>query len=72
LVFCITIFPEEAQNENKVGIKTTFLLMTKIHKAKSPKQVHFPLGWDERIFFEKHKATYKHIEQLSSRKKHQQ
>jgi len=24
LVFCITIFPEKAQNENKVGIKTTF------------------------------------------------
>jgi len=24
LVFCITIFPEEAQNKNKVGIKTTF------------------------------------------------
>jgi len=27
LVFCITIFPEQAQNKNKVGIKTTFLLM---------------------------------------------
>jgi len=25
LVFCITIFPEQAQNKNKVGIKTTFL-----------------------------------------------
>jgi len=37
--------------QNKVGIKTTFLLMMKIRKAKSPKQVHFHLGWDERIFF---------------------
>jgi len=26
LVFCITIFPEKAQNKNKVGIKTTFLI----------------------------------------------
>jgi len=25
--------------------------MMKIRKAKSPKQVHFRLGWDERIFF---------------------
>jgi len=24
LVFCITIFPEKTQNENKVGIKATF------------------------------------------------
>jgi len=22
----------------------------KIHKAKSPKQIHFRLGWDERSF----------------------
>jgi len=26
LVFCVTIFPEQAQNENKVRIKITFLL----------------------------------------------
>jgi len=48
--FCITIFPEEAQNENKVGIKTTFLLMTGKHEAKSPTQVRLRLGRDERIF----------------------
>ena len=48
--FCITIFPEEAQNENKVGIKTTFLLMTEKHEAKSPTQVRLRLGRDERIF----------------------
>jgi len=48
--FCITIFPEEAQNKNKVGIKTTFLLMMKILKAKSPTQVRLRLGRDERIF----------------------
>jgi len=24
LVFCITIFPEKAQNKNKIGIKATF------------------------------------------------
>jgi len=49
LVFCITIFPEEAQN--KVGIKTTFLLMMKILKAKSPTQARLRLGRDERIFW---------------------
>jgi len=27
LVFCITIFPEQAQNKNRIGIKMTFLLM---------------------------------------------
>jgi len=35
--------------------------MMKIRKAKSPKQVHFRLGWDERIFFEQHKTANKHI-----------
>jgi len=35
--------------------------MTKVHKAKNPKQVHFRFGWDERIFFEKHKTTKKHF-----------
>ena len=51
LVFCITIFPEQAQNKNKVGIKTTFLLMTEKHEAKkSPTQVRSRLGRDERIF----------------------
>jgi len=48
--FCITIFPEEAQNKNKVAIKATFILMMKILKARSPAQVRFRLGWDERIF----------------------
>jgi len=52
-VLYITIFPEKAQNKNKVGIKTIFFLMMTIHKAKSPTQVHFHLGQDERIFFEK-------------------
>jgi len=33
----------------------------KIHKAKSHKQVHFRLGWNERIFFEKQKTTHRHI-----------
>jgi len=51
LVFCITIFPEQAQNKNKVGIKTTFLLMMKILKAKGPTQARFRLGRDERIFW---------------------
>jgi len=58
LVFCITIFPEQAQNKNEVGIKTTFLLMMKILKAKSPTQVRFRLGRDKRIF-EKHEVTNK-------------
>jgi len=50
LVFCITIFPEEAQNKNKVGTKATFLLMMKILKAKGPTQARLHLGRDERIF----------------------
>ena len=49
--FCITIFPEEAQNKNKVGIKTTFLLMMKILKAKGPTQARLRLGRDEGIFW---------------------
>jgi len=51
LVFCITIFPEQAQNKNKVGIKTTFLLMMRILKAKGPTQARLRLGRDERIFW---------------------
>jgi len=54
LVFCITIFPEEIQNKNKVAIKATFILMMKILKARSPTQIRFRLGRDESIFFEKH------------------
>jgi len=50
-VFCITIFPEQAQNKNIVGMKTTFLLMTEKHEAKSPRMVRFRLGQDERIFW---------------------
>jgi len=49
-VFCITIFPEQAKNKNKVGIKTTFLLMMEKHEAKSPAQIRFRLGQNERIF----------------------
>jgi len=48
--FCITIFPEQAQNKNEVGIKTTFLLMMKILKAKIPAPVRFRLEQNERIF----------------------
>jgi len=36
LVFCITIFPQKAQNKNKVGIKTTFLLMMENTWSKKP------------------------------------
>jgi len=50
LVFFITIFPEEAQNEDKVAIKTTFILMMKTLKARSPTQIRFRLRRDERIF----------------------
>jgi len=49
--FCITIFPEEAQNKkNKVAIKATSILMMKILKARGPTQIRFRLGRDERIF----------------------
>jgi len=47
--------------KNKVGIKTTFLLMMQIRKAKNPKQVHFRVGWDESIFLKNKKTTNKHI-----------
>jgi len=36
LVFCITIFSRKTQNKNKVGIKTTFLLMMKNTWSKYP------------------------------------
>jgi len=48
--FCITIFPEEAQNKNKVTIKATSILMMKVLKARNPTQIRFRLGQDERIF----------------------
>ena len=48
--FVSPFFPEEAQNENKVGIKTTFLLMMKILKAKGPTQARLRLRRDESIF----------------------
>jgi len=50
LVFCITIFAEEAQNKDEVGIKTTFLLMMITLKAKGPTQARLRLGREERIF----------------------
>jgi hypothetical protein len=56
--FCITIFPEKSKKiKNKVGITMTFLLMTTILKAKSTTQVHFRLGQNERIPFEKTKTN---------------
>jgi len=68
LVFCITIFPEQAQNKNKVGIKTTFLLMMKTHEAKSPTQVHIRIGRDERIFLKSSKQQNNALfKQISSR-----
>jgi len=69
LVFCITIFPEQAQNKNKVGIKPTFLLMMKIHEAKSPTQVHICLGRVERIFLKSSKQQNNTLfEKISSRR----
>jgi hypothetical protein len=58
--------------KNKVRIKTTFLLMMKILKVKSPTQVHFRLGQNERIFFEKPKATNEHHLNKKQRKERQQ
>jgi len=66
LVFCITIFPEQAQNKNKVGIKTTFLLMMEKHEAKSPTQVHFRLRRDERIFLKHMKQQTNALFELTS------
>jgi len=42
--FVFTIFPEQAKNKNKVGIKTTFLLMTEKHEAKKP-YTSSPSSW---------------------------
>jgi len=69
LVFCITIFPEKAQNKIKQSRdQDDFLLMMPIHKAKSPTQVHFRLGRDKRIF-EKYKTSKQTLfELLSSRR----
>jgi len=51
LVFCVTIFPEKAQNKIKQSRdQDDFLLMRTIHKAKSPTQVHFRLRRDKMIF----------------------
>ena len=49
--FFITIFLEKAQNKKQSLDQNDFLLTIKLRKAKSPKQVHFCLVWDERIFF---------------------
>ena len=50
-VFCITIFPEKAQNKIRQSRdQDDFLLMIPIHKAKSPTQGHFRLGREKRIF----------------------
>jgi len=68
LVFCITIFPEKAQNKIKQSRdQDVVVLMTTIHKAKSPTQVHFRLGRDKRIF-EKKQTTNILNEKMSSRK----
>jgi hypothetical protein len=55
--------------KNKVGIKTTFLLMMKMLKAKSPTPVHFRLGQNERVFLKSSKQqTNALFEQISSRR----
>ena len=60
-VFCITIFPEKAQNKIKQSRdQDNFLLMMTIHKAKSPTQVHFCLGRDKKIFLKSIKQANKH------------
>jgi len=71
--FVLPFFPEKAQNKKQSRDQDDLSLMTKIHKTKSPKQVHFRLGWDERIILKNIKQqTDILIEQISSRKKHQQ
>jgi len=69
LVFCVTIFPEQAQNEIKQSRdQEDLILMMTIPKAKSPTPVHFRLGRDKRIF-EKCKTSKQTLfEQLSSRR----
>jgi len=69
LVFCITIFPEKAQNKIRQSRdQDDFLLMIPIHKAKIPTQVHFRLRRDKRIF-KKYKTRKQTLfEQLSSKR----
>jgi len=60
-VFCVTVFPEKEQNKIKQSRdQDDFVLMTTIHKAKSPTQVHFRLGRDKRIFLKSIKHANKH------------
>jgi len=69
LVFCITIFPEKAQNKIKQSRdQDDLVLMMTIHKAKNPTQVHFRLGRDERIFAKYKTRKQILFEQLSSRR----
>jgi len=68
--FSITIFPEKTQ-QNKITQsrdQDDFVLMTTIHKAKSPTQVHFRLKRDKRVF-KKYKTSKQTLfEQLGSRR----
>ena len=63
LVFCITIFPEQTQNKNKVGIKTTlFINDGKYQKQKALSKFTFVSGGTKGFFFfEKQKTSNKHI-----------
>jgi len=50
LVFCITIFPEKAQNKNKGGIKTTFFINDEHMKQKALHKFAFVSGGTKGYF----------------------
>jgi len=50
LFFCITIFPEKAQNKNKGGIKTTFFINDENMKQKALHKFAFVSGGTKGYF----------------------
>jgi hypothetical protein len=62
---------KKAQDKMKVGIKTTSLLMVENIWSKSPTQVYFHLGRDERIFW-KAKSNKQTLSEQKQRKERQQ
>jgi len=58
LVFCITIFPKQAQNKNKVGIETTFIDDEKNLKQIALHKFTFVSGGPKGYFLKDKQQTY--------------
>ena len=74
MVFCITIFHRKSTKEKQSRDRDDLSLMMKIHKAKSPKQVHLSRAGRKDFFFLKNikQQTNILIEQMSCRRRHRQ